>query len=213
MRKSDNEHWKRLEQVIKATNHSANSFAKHIGLMRGENLYQIKRGNNRISLDVARKIHRLYPEYSITWLLCGEEDPAVLTTKDAPVIRIPVCRNVWALNTRQTVDEGDRLIVSASVADRAQLAVPYTDDILDPNLRNSILLLRECRVDEIVYGNIYLVTTDHIRVFRIIQYNSADPDGLLLTTANPERFNDMVIRRNEIVAVWTVCGAICRMER
>ena len=45
--------WKRIEAVIKMSRMTTNAFARHIGLARGENLYQIKRGNNGVSLDLA----------------------------------------------------------------------------------------------------------------------------------------------------------------
>lgn len=45
--------WQRIEMVIQQSKMTANAFARHIGLPRGENLYQIKKGNNGISLDVA----------------------------------------------------------------------------------------------------------------------------------------------------------------
>lgn len=54
--------WQRIEMVIQQSKMTANAFARHIGLPRGENLYQIKKGNNGISLDVATRICQHYPE-------------------------------------------------------------------------------------------------------------------------------------------------------
>jgi len=51
---------------------STNYFARHIGLARGENLYQIKRGNNGISLDEADRIVSKFPQVDKLWLLTGE---------------------------------------------------------------------------------------------------------------------------------------------
>ena len=56
--------WHRLERVIKWTGLSVNSFALNIGLKRSENLYQIKRGNNGISRDLAELIAAKYPSVS-----------------------------------------------------------------------------------------------------------------------------------------------------
>ena len=53
--------WHRLERVIKWTGLSVNSFALNIGLKRSENLYQIKKGNNGISRDLATLITTKYP--------------------------------------------------------------------------------------------------------------------------------------------------------
>ena len=42
--KMDN--WQRIDSVIRWANMTINYFALYIGLPRGENLYQIKKGNN-----------------------------------------------------------------------------------------------------------------------------------------------------------------------
>lgn len=66
--------WKRLEQIIDESGVSVNALAHHIGLPRGENLYQIRRGNNGISRDLALRIHEHFPQYGIGWILTGEND-------------------------------------------------------------------------------------------------------------------------------------------
>lgn len=71
MREKQN-NWQRIEAIIKWANMSTNYFARHIGLARGENLYQIKRGNNGISLDVADRIVSKFPQVDKLWLLTGE---------------------------------------------------------------------------------------------------------------------------------------------
>lgn len=85
------EDWRRIEWIIRVSGRSINSFALHIGLPRGENLYQIKRGNNRISRDLAERIHCHYPMVSKQWILLGTEpkhEPAFmlgLRNKTAPI--------------------------------------------------------------------------------------------------------------------------------
>lgn len=53
---------------------SVNAFARHIGLPRGENLYQIKRGNNGLSIHVADMICEKFPEIDELWLLTGKNN-------------------------------------------------------------------------------------------------------------------------------------------
>lgn len=212
MKNPDTGHWERLEQVIKATRHSTNSFAKHIGLPRGENLYQIKRGKNRISLDVALRIHERYPEYPIAWLMFGVNESPILPGEESQIVRIPIFRDLQKIDTPLPDQNDGQLILSASVTNGAQLAVPYTDDILNPYLRNSMMLLRECGVDEIVYGNIYFVATASFRRFRIVQKDD-DVDNLQLKTTQPTLYEDIVIHREQITSLWLVCGAVCQMER
>lgn len=64
--------WERIEAVVKRSGMTVNGFAKHIGLQRGENLYQIKRGNNGISVDVANRICERFPDINKLWLLTGD---------------------------------------------------------------------------------------------------------------------------------------------
>ena len=63
--------WDRVWQVIEMSGMTINAFAQHIGLMRSETLYQIKRGNNGISRNLAECIVAKYPEISKVWLLTG----------------------------------------------------------------------------------------------------------------------------------------------
>ena len=56
--------WERLAEIIRRSGLSINAFALRIGLPRGE---------NGISRDLAERIHARYPQYSIRWLLSGDE--------------------------------------------------------------------------------------------------------------------------------------------
>ena len=64
--------WERLSEVIDYSGLSVNAFAKAIGLKRGENLYQIKKGNNGISPNLAKRINQVLPCFSVAWLIFGE---------------------------------------------------------------------------------------------------------------------------------------------
>ena len=63
--------WERLSEVIDYSGLSVNAFAKAIGLKRGENLYQIKKGNNGISPNLAKRINQVLPCFSVAWLISG----------------------------------------------------------------------------------------------------------------------------------------------
>ena len=63
------DNWQRIDSVIRWANMTINYFALYIGLPRGENLYQIKKGNNGISRNLADKIVTKFPEVSLAWLL------------------------------------------------------------------------------------------------------------------------------------------------
>ena len=67
-----NSEWSRLYAVICRAGMNANSFARAIGLRQSENLYRVKRGQNRISRDLADLVCLRFPEVSKGWLLTGE---------------------------------------------------------------------------------------------------------------------------------------------
>ena len=69
---NSNPAWERLSEVIGYSGLSVNAFAKAIGLKRGENLYQIKKGNNGISPNLAKRINQVLPCFSVAWLIFGE---------------------------------------------------------------------------------------------------------------------------------------------
>ena len=240
MNEPTNANWERLCKVIEHSGLSVNAFARAIGLSCGETLYQIRRGNNGISPNVAKRIHQKYPDFSLAWLMfgCGES----LSEVSGSVARIPVYRTLPERLFRGEPD--DCLILSAASAAGAEFAVPYADDLLNPFLRNSLLLLREQK-GAILYGNIYLVETEHFRLFRILQPApdrsvrlavlpgtalpalpaSALPGAALpgstlrgaagLTGRVPAEntFADLVIPRSSILSLWLVCGAVCDLCR
>ena len=222
-----NANWERLCKVIEHSGLSVNAFARAIGLSCGETLYQIRRGNNGISPNVAKRIHQKYPAFSLAWLMfgCGES----LSEISGSVARIPVYRTLPERLFRGEPD--DCLILSAASSHGAEFAVPYADDLLNPFLRNSVLLLREQK-GSILYGNIHLVETEHFRLFRILQTapnqsvrltvlpGSALPGATLSGSAglnghgfieNP--FADIVVPRSSILSLWLVCGAVCDLCR
>ena len=172
MKAPTNANWEWLCKVIEHSGLSVNAFARAIGLSCGETLYQIRRGNNGISPNVAKRIHQKYPGFSLAWLMfgCGEPVSEVSDSGSGSgsgsVSRIPVYRTLPERLFRGEPD--DCLILSAASSHGAEFAVPYADDLLNPFLRNSLLLLREQK-GVILYGNIHLVETEHFRLFRILQ--------------------------------------------
>ncbi len=63
--------WRRIEWIIRMTGRTVNSFTEHIGLPEAEVLYRIQRGRNRISRDLAERIHNHYPMVNKQWILWG----------------------------------------------------------------------------------------------------------------------------------------------
>lgn len=77
--------WERIEDIIDHYRfHNVSAFARRLGLGRAENLYQIKRGNNGISMKLAETIHSAFPEISKAWLLTGEDEMLAGNSANSP---------------------------------------------------------------------------------------------------------------------------------
>lgn len=218
--------WERLQQVINYSGLSANSFAKAIGLKRSENLYQIKRGKNRISLELARRIHACYPEYSMGWLLTGEESDSAepFPELDANcscntsgiasglyIAAIPFYRSLAGRDINKPMIPDCCLHLSECLCNGALLATVYRGSHLYPLLpKNCIVLLKPCEPDEITDGNLYYIETRCLRVFRIV-HCSEDSSRLTLTT--PQGDNELEVEKKEVLTCMQVAGVISILTR
>lgn len=111
-------------------------------------------------------------------------------------------------------DPDDYLILSETAANGAEAAVAYSDDILNPYLRKSFLLLRKHQESEpILFGNIYLVRLRELQLFRIIKKYERNPTVITLTTIQPSTLGDIDVGVEDIRGLWLVVGAVCRMIR
>ena len=176
--KKNREHaWDRVYTAVRASGMTVNAFARYIGLARGENLYQIKRGNNGVSLDVAERIQAKFPRFSILWLMTGSGDP---DSQEADCCTLPCYVDIWDASFPNG-PASSRLTLSRSAACGAEVAVRCGEESPGGLMRNPILLLRRYAQDEEpLYGNLHLVVTDRLRVVRML-WRGQEADGLRLT--------------------------------
>ena len=196
--------WERIERVIDASGLTTNGFARHIGLPRGENLYQIKRGNNGISRDLAERINRHYPQFSLLWLLTGRGTPG---QQDSGVLTLPFYGDLREAVFPAGSVRG-HLTLSAAVAFGAEAAVRYGGEAFGPLLRNPILLLRAYREDEEpLYGNLHGVVTEHYALVRTL-CRDGEPGSVRLKTSGAPGDDDLSIHLDRIRALRLVVGVI-----
>ena len=145
-----------MERVIESSGLTINSFARYVGLPRGENLYQIKRGNYGVSLGVAKKIHAKFPQYPISWLMHGEAESAATPEGDAFVVRIPVYRDSSVAEFPPKEVPERYLLLSAEEARGAQIAL-CTDDQFGTVLQHWLVLLRSYKRESLFrYDGVFL---------------------------------------------------------
>lgn len=204
MREKQN-NWQRIEAVIKWANMTTNYFARYIGLARGENLYQIKRGNNGISLDVAERIVAKFPQVDKLWLLTGEGQMFAdtrLRGAQIPFYDVDVEQQITGVE-RLTADS---YLVVAPVGE-CDLAMVYAGRAMGPLVPpGTVVLLKAVEREAIIPGEEYVVVCRKIVTLRIVR--TAAKGKYRLVAGNREDFDDIVVDADEIVAVYRVKGKL-----
>lgn len=204
--------WHRLERVIKWTGLSVNSFALNIGLKRSENLYQIKRGNNGISRDLANLITTKYPTVSKGWLLTGERDMFI----ESQPATVPEGGGVpyYGMDVLSAVESDlrsePRFRINVPLFNDCDLAALNIGTAMQPEIpAGSIVILKKWTVPAIIPGEAYLVVTQYFRGIRIIRFGE-DPTDIQLLASNTKQYDPISIRSSEITKLFIVRGIIIK---
>lgn len=205
MREKQN-HWQRVEAVIKWANMSTNYFARYIGLARGENLYQIKRGNNGISLDVADRIVTKFPQIDKLWLLTGEGQmfcDSRLRGAQIPFYNVDVEQSIDRLGELEST-----VSLMAQPAGDCDLAMRYEGHAMGDRIpAGSVVLLQSIDPESIIPGTEYVIITQKIVTLRIVR--TADEEGCVrLVAGDRRRFDDIILPVSEIKAMYKVKGIL-----
>jgi hypothetical protein len=199
--------WARLSVVVEESGLTLHSFALAIGLVRSETLYQIRRGQIGISAKVADLIVAAYPQFSKAWLLTGYgnkyADPASATG------HIPFynCNLSNIVNLERLEPESYLFLPMASSAD---FAIIYHGEDMEPSVPSgTVLLLSKVDVKSVVYGNDYVVQTPHfVTLRRVRRDEGGDKSQLRLEADNPQRFDDIVVRQDDVETIFAVKARI-----
>lgn len=205
MREKQN-NWQRIEAVIKWANMSTNYFARYIGLARGENLYQIKRGNNGISLDVADRIVSKFPQIDKLWLLTGEGQMFAderLRGSQIPFYDVDVEQGIGILDR---LEPSSNLIVPP--AGDCDLAMSYAGRAMGACVPpGTVVLLKAVDRDAIIPGEEYVIVCQKIVTLRIVR--AADEEGKVrLVAGDREHYDDIMLNVSDIVSVYKIKGKL-----
>jgi len=198
-----NADWHRLYEVIRRSGMSTNAFAYHIGLPRAENLYQIKKGNHGISKQLAQTINRIYPEFSVAWLLSGEKIQYSDTTNllrigNTTIRKIPVFVQFDDLATPVY-----HSYLSEDILNGATIAVINKDESLAPKIPVGTIVLLKPGGERIVYGEIYLIALPDYAMIRKIR-STPHPDEFRLEAIDRDNYDDIIINRSKIKEIFAV---------
>lgn len=200
--------WQRIEQVIKWSGiSSVSAFAREIGLNRGENLYQIKRGNNGISRDLAESIAAKYPQISKAWLLTGEGE--MLPGKTARErYDIPFYKMDVTSLTDPMEQINPAYYISFPMFKGADYAAFTFADAMEPEIPNgAIVFLQQIEKGNFTPGAIYYVRSAKFNGIRYVR-KSINDGKLRLVPKNTADYDEMMIDSSEIKAMFRIKGVM-----
>lgn len=94
--------------------------------------------------------------------------------------------------------------------ERASVWCNVTGDSMYPKIcHGDMIALRECRPDDVLYGEIYAVVLDNIRTVKILR-KAKDPTMLRFIPINTEKYDEQEFERSRIIRIFEVLGNISR---
>ena len=193
--------WERMEAVIRWANMSTNYFARYIGLARGENLYQIKRGNNGISLDVADHVVAKFPQIDKLWLLTGEGHMFAELDRHVP---IPFYKADAEKEIVRIADLHPDEYLFLPMVGGCDFAMCYGGRAMGEAMpAGTIVLLQEVEPDAIIPGGEYVIVSEKIVTLRIVRSGDGEQQ-LRLVAGDRKRYDDILLERSAIRKAYKV---------
>ena len=185
---------------------------------KGRNLHSQPGG------EMLVKVLTLYPELSADWLLTGEGSMLKTPFDDSPANPEPIVSydpNIGVpyydvdftagfnlIFNDQTVNPTANIVVYGF--ERASVWCNVTGDSMYPKIcHGDMIALRECRPDDVLYGEIYAVVLDNIRTVKILR-KAKDPTMLRFIPINTEKYDEQEFEKSRIIRIFEVLGNISR---
>ena len=176
--------WQRIESVVKWANMTTNYFARYIGLSRGENLYQIKRGHNGISRKLGERIVQHFPQIDLLWLLTGRGQMFVSGSEDRGA-QIPF----FNADVEKSIRGVELLSPDGAMGDTLPAG--------------TLVFLKESDVESVIPGGMYVVVTRKIVTLRQLHLE-AGAQSVRLTASCEAGFDEMVVKSKDIQKIYRV---------
>lgn len=198
--------WQRIERVVKWAGLSVNSFAMSIGLNRGENLYQIKRGNNGISRELAAMISAKYPQISRAWLIAGEGD--MFTDESIRRTSIPFYDADIEKYVLSPARFTSKSYISLPTVDDADFGAIYSGKAMGEAVpAGSMVLVRQTPPEALIPGGDYVVVADGMAVLRRVRYRTGS--GVLrLVPVDTVNFDEIQIEPAGVSELYLVRAVV-----
>ena len=206
---SVNDSWARLESVIVWAGMTTNFFARHIGLSRAENLYQIKSGKNGLSRNLAARIVAAFPEISAGWLLTGEG--SMLSSAESVNHKVPFYEGdgVWQ-ELQHLHDIEPSSFVSFPALGACDCALRCNDEAMMKEIMpGTIVFLKRTDVKMVIPGSMCVIASPNFVLLRRVRLTkTADGGEAVRLEPSTRSFDVMEIAPSDVAAIYNVVGAL-----
>lgn len=187
--------WQRIQMVLQTSGiATVNALAQYLGLKRSENLYQIKKGNYRISQKLARTINLHFNAFPVPWLLWGESEQLDANYEN-DIVSLPL----YMQNSGQILDTGNVLNLSSTLCREATLALRRSENtITRPTSTVLLLKVPEKRLPD----RVYYLQTDQFILGRITEVS---PGTIIV---RHKTGGQSVIETKDIKTIYEVCNIL-----
>lgn len=199
------------------------AFANAVGVVPTVVQNIVGKRQGKPSYDVIEKIcanANISPE----WLLTGngpmlkplsEDSPAnpePIVSYDpnigVPYFDVDITAGFDLIFNDQTVTPVANIVVYGF--EKASVWCNVTGDSMYPKIcHGDMIALRECRPDDVLYGEIYAVVLDNIRTVKILR-KAKDPTMLRFIPINTEKYDEQEFEKSRIIRIFEVLGNISR---
>lgn len=200
----NNGNWERIYAIISRAQMTTNYFARYIGLPYGENLYQIKRGNNGISRDVAERIVSKFPEISKAWILTGEG--SMYVDEKSRSAQIPFYDDGVEAVLRNPETASPTYYMFVPPLHHCDLAVTYRPSEERSDSGQTVLFLTKTDKEGIISGREYVIVCKNsifLRKFRM--FNGGQT---LKSLNNGKKQNAITVETEDAEAIYRVDGKL-----
>jgi hypothetical protein len=210
----------RIQEIATNEGIKIGALEKRIGASKGVLSRAINNGTDIQSKWIQVLVEN-YPLYSTEWLLTGK---GCMLKDDGDNVEAPPTTNSLTIGTPyydvdflggfnevfnlQTSVPETNIVIRGF--EKADLWCNVTGHSMEPKINHGdIIALRQCRVDDIQYGEIYAVVLDTIRTIKILR-KSSSPDKLRFIPINIDDYDEQEFDKSRIINIFEVVGSISK---
>ena len=214
----------RIEELSKHKGITIGALEKKIGASKGVLSRAISKGKD-IQAKWIESLVENYPEYSTEWLLTGKGTMLKPTTekqrmtvesirsdslnKGVPCYNVDFLRGFNLTFNDQTINP--EYNIDFKPFNKPEVTwVNITGHSMEPKINHEdIIALKECRLEDVQYGEIYAVVLDTIRTVKILR-KAKDPNRMRYIPINEENYDEQEYDNSRILRIFEVLGNISR---